>query len=141
MQPATKKQKVDQRIKIIAFKLPDAKPDVRFRVFDTTEFHVHSVLLKIQSAFFRKFLDSPEKVAASGSTPFRYEWVSQIDDDGSWSLVASDAVKDVDVRGNNWSLNPQSLHDVQLPRSAGLWSTLLILCRHPRFSKSGHRNL
>lgn len=65
-------------------------PDVRLRVFDT-EFHVHSVILKLHSNFFYKFLDSPEK-DNNGSVSlgsFKYEWNTVLcDDDSDWALEA-----------------------------------------------------
>ncbi|KAL3425287.1 hypothetical protein PVAG01_02078 [Phlyctema vagabunda] len=64
-------------------------PDTRFIVFDKYEFHVHSIILKLHSAFFRRFLDSPDKIPAPNSAAFRYDWVSKIDGDGSWGLVAA----------------------------------------------------
>jgi hypothetical protein len=67
---------------------------VRLRVFDT-EFHVHSSALKLSSAFSRKFLDSPSKLQASSST-FFYEWITKVDEDGSWALVSGDTAE---VRG------------------------------------------
>ncbi|KAI9047751.1 hypothetical protein LZ554_008461 [Drepanopeziza brunnea f. sp. 'monogermtubi'] len=65
--------------------------DVILRVFDT-ELHVHSIILKQQSAFFFKFLDSPDKASLPAPNgPYAYEWVTKIDDDGkSWSLAAND---------------------------------------------------
>lgn len=73
---------------IIKFNLPSMKADVRCKVFEYHEFHVHSALLKIHSGFFRKFLDSPEKIVPA-SNEFRYEWVSKFDKDGDWHLVAA----------------------------------------------------
>lgn len=70
-----------------------------------------AVILKLHSAFFRKFLDSPDKTAAINppcSSPaaglgnfskFNYEWVTVVDkDDGvdgeiTWHLVDSRKVK------------------------------------------------
>ncbi len=73
----------------VIFKARGIEPDVRLSALGT-EFHVHSVVLRMQSAFFFKFLDSPEKKEAPVlKTDFAYEWVSKIDDDGSWSLVAA----------------------------------------------------
>jgi hypothetical protein len=87
----------------IIFKARGLNADVRLRAFDT-EFRVHSVILKIHSAFFFKFLDSADKTAAlADSTPvggFKYEWVTNIDEDGSWSLVA---------KGNQDKVSYQSL--------------------------------
>ncbi|PMD38370.1 hypothetical protein L207DRAFT_585272 [Hyaloscypha variabilis F] len=48
------------------------------------EYHVHSILLKLYSEFFRKFLDSPDKITgerAAGSG-FRYFWATEVDQDG-----------------------------------------------------------
>jgi hypothetical protein len=74
----------------IIFKARGLNADVRLRAFET-DFHVHSVILKIHSAFF-KFLDSADKIdALKNPTPvggFKYEWVTKIDEDGSWALVA-----------------------------------------------------
>ena len=87
----------------IIFKVRDLNADVRLRAFDT-EFHVHSVILKIHSAFFFKFLNSADKTAVlANSTPvggFKYEWVTKIDEGGSWSLVA---------KGNQDEVSYQSL--------------------------------
>jgi hypothetical protein len=65
----------------IVFQSPGLKPDVRLTVCGQ-EFHVHSVILKLHSNFFRKFLDSPEKEAAPASSPFKYDYASVIDADG-----------------------------------------------------------
>ncbi|KAL2063616.1 hypothetical protein VTL71DRAFT_5421 [Oculimacula yallundae] len=72
----------------IVFKVRCLEPDIRLRVFHT-EFHVSSVILKMNSAFFAKYLDSPDKPTMESSTPeFKYEWASRVDRDGSWSLHA-----------------------------------------------------
>ncbi|TVY39024.1 hypothetical protein LSUB1_G004581 [Lachnellula subtilissima] len=107
-QSTVKKQKITSLP--IIFTLPSLNPDVRIQVFHDWEFHVHSVVLKLHSALFRKFLDSADKVhdnavepSVSGSIVkqgswggakpasggcFRYEWVTQIDDDGNgWYLA------------------------------------------------------
>ncbi|KAG4428514.1 hypothetical protein IFR05_016003 [Cadophora sp. M221] len=110
-EPAAKKQKFSEPV---VFTTPDYQPDVHLSVFDQ-DFHVHSVFLKLHSAFFRKFLDSPDKApqvtvanaSASGdvSTPvevsrislagpppvFKYHWVTEIDGDNSagWYLTAT----------------------------------------------------
>jgi hypothetical protein len=72
------------------------KPDTRLRVFDT-DFHVHSSALKLHSAFFRTFLDSPDKATATSGS-FQYTWVTKVDEDGSWSLVCGDK-EEVRVKG------------------------------------------
>jgi hypothetical protein len=75
--------------KVIRFNSPGLKHDVRLKVFDI-DFHVHSVILKLYSGFFRKFLDSPEKKIPA-SADFAYEWVTQIDEDGSWHLICAES--------------------------------------------------
>src|ERR1039458_7906597 len=74
----------------IVFDAPGHEVDIRLQVFQQ-EFHVHSVVLKLHSEFFRTFLDSPDKAIAPARTDmmgFRYEWITKVDDDGSWHLVA-----------------------------------------------------
>ncbi|KAG9234912.1 hypothetical protein BJ875DRAFT_530466 [Amylocarpus encephaloides] len=43
------------------------------------------MVLKTHSEFFRKHLDSPEKTLSPGV--LKYEWITNIDEDGTWSLV------------------------------------------------------
>ncbi|TVY18351.1 hypothetical protein LARI1_G004430 [Lachnellula arida] len=134
--PANKKQKTDAAAASppspIVFQSPGLQPDVRLVVFDQ-EFHVHSVVLKLYSAFFRKFLDSPDKAtAAAGArhsstallesiTPskFKYEWVTKFDetvsgedadtnDVISWYLVAATGASKV-------SLSLSCHHDCNFP--------------------------
>jgi BTB/POZ domain len=70
----------------IVFHSPGLKPDVRLTVFKQ-EFHVHSVILKLHSNSFRKFLDSPQKEAVPASSPFKYDYISVFDDDDiTWGL-------------------------------------------------------
>jgi hypothetical protein len=47
---------------------------VTIKVFKA-EFHVHSVILKIGSTYWRKFLDSADKAASPSTATFRYEYV------------------------------------------------------------------
>ncbi|KAL2063703.1 hypothetical protein VTL71DRAFT_5508 [Oculimacula yallundae] len=70
------------------FTAPGMKTDVRIRVFDR-EFHCHSVVLRLYSAFFRTFLDSAEKQSMNGESQFRYDYVSVTDPDGGWGLEAA----------------------------------------------------
>ncbi|KAF7958337.1 hypothetical protein EAE96_001888 [Botrytis aclada] len=43
----------------------------------------------MHSAFFRKFMDSPDKIFGQAGAAFVYEWVDEVDDDGSgWHVVA-----------------------------------------------------
>lgn len=95
-QPPNKKQKTAGPVAPppIVFQSPGIQPDVRLKVFNT-EFHVHSTILKLYSAFFRKFLDSPDKAQVTAEpanlsistrmpiapTRFKYEWVTKMDDD------------------------------------------------------------
>jgi len=66
MAPPAMKQKVSDSKSPIIFQSPGFKPDVSMKVFDV-EFHVHSTLLKLHSAFFRKFLDSADKVTSAST--------------------------------------------------------------------------
>lgn len=119
MAPPTKKQRTGNGLetkKPIVFHCPGQRPDVRLTVFNQV-FHVHSTLLKLNSGFFRKFLDSPDKAtpvavidtvdsrSSSAIRPeasriglgetsiFKYDWVTKVDedDDKSWHLVADNA--------------------------------------------------
>jgi hypothetical protein len=84
----------------IAFKLPGLKPDICLKVFDQ-EYHADSILIKLHSAFFRTFLDSPDKIvstdAAEANPPrgFQYEWATKVDEGGSWQLIAAPAIMQV----------------------------------------------
>lgn len=75
-----------------AFHAPGMKTDVRIRVFER-EFHVHSVVLRLYSAFFRTFLDSADKGPVSGEGQFRYDYVSVLDPDGGWGLEVAKPVR------------------------------------------------
>jgi hypothetical protein len=78
----------------IIFSSPDLKPDVRLKVFNQ-EFHVHSVILRLHSAYFRRFLDSPEKPdkALTVGGIFKYDYISIIDEDGGdWGLEPTSMV-------------------------------------------------
>ncbi|KAH8590988.1 hypothetical protein B0O99DRAFT_598524 [Bisporella sp. PMI_857] len=93
MPPANKRRKTTSEVEeagpsAIIFASPALQPDVRLMIFDR-EIHCHSVLLKLHSAYFRKFLDSPDKAPASRAAIFRYDYVSVIDEDKTWALVAA----------------------------------------------------
>ncbi|CAG8980147.1 hypothetical protein HYALB_00013502 [Hymenoscyphus albidus] len=77
----------------IVFPILGLKPDVHLQVFHQA-FHVHSLALKMSSEFFRKYLDSPGKVASTPpiNSEFAYKWVTQIDEDGTWSLVSAETL-------------------------------------------------
>jgi hypothetical protein len=76
----------------VVFISPGLKPDVRLVVFKT-EYHVHFLILKLHSNYFRKFLDSPDKEAAPASAQFRYDYTSVIDDAGIWALEPTAQVR------------------------------------------------
>ncbi|TGO45071.1 hypothetical protein BCON_0426g00020 [Botryotinia convoluta] len=91
--PPAKKRKLDREDNgpaspiIQTFHLPGHEVDVKLSIFDELQLHVHSVVLKLHSAFFRRFLDSPDKDGKDKNTgSFKYEWATVYDDDGSWSL-------------------------------------------------------
>lgn len=73
------------------------EPDVRLHVLDRAVYHVYSVILKLHSNFFFKFLDEKQAAVAtsasgtigSGNGQFKYEWVTQVDKDRTWSLVSA----------------------------------------------------
>ncbi|TVY21572.1 hypothetical protein LARI1_G000514 [Lachnellula arida] len=73
----------------IIFVSPGLQPDVRLRVFHQP-FHVHSIVLKLHSNYFRKFLDSPDKSDGPASASFQYEYTTVVDEDGDWGLEAAD---------------------------------------------------
>ncbi|THV46569.1 hypothetical protein BGAL_0376g00170 [Botrytis galanthina] len=95
--------------KLKVFSIPDQKPDTRFVLFDETEIHLHSTVLKLHSAFFRKFLDSPDKKPAEPSAEFRYEWVSEIEEDGEWHMVEKSHAKP-----NNNALSENTFWDMEV---------------------------
>ncbi|KAH7403259.1 hypothetical protein BKA64DRAFT_641261 [Cadophora sp. MPI-SDFR-AT-0126] len=85
------------RRKPIMFTTPGFQPDVRLVVFDQ-ELHVHSILLKLYSAYFRKFLDSPDKtpkvanafpIGTAVEENLRPAATSQVSYNGIWYLTAA----------------------------------------------------
>jgi hypothetical protein len=71
----------------IVFKARGMKPSVCLEVFGTN-FHVHSVVLKLHSHFFYTFFDSADKNSSGVGGAFKYEWVTKVVDDGKdWQLV------------------------------------------------------
>ncbi|KAF8853702.1 hypothetical protein BDZ45DRAFT_598173, partial [Acephala macrosclerotiorum] len=69
----------------IVFTSPGLKADVRINALGQ-DYHVHSIILKLYSAFFRRFLDSPDKEPPPISASFRYEYSSVLDDDAAADL-------------------------------------------------------
>lgn len=120
----------------IIFKMFGIKPDVHLQVFDQA-FHVHSTALKMHSEFFCKFLGSPDK--ASSTSPsisgFEQNWVTQIDGDGTWSLVSKSvqvclssttlpcltlikANLSIESKGDHWAQQQQFFADSSLPHTS-----------------------
>jgi hypothetical protein len=95
----------------IVFASPGTQPDVRFMVLKQ-EFHLHSVILKLHSNFFRRFLDSADKQGPPEFASFRYEYVSVIDEKGEeplWALDVAAKVRSADLyvsRVIDMPLNP-----------------------------------
>ncbi|TEY31294.1 hypothetical protein BOTCAL_0804g00020 [Botryotinia calthae] len=86
------------------FHLPGHKADVKLSVFDGLEIHAHSVLLKLHSAFFRRFLDLQmynKDGKGENTGVFKYEWATVYDDDGSWSLFDARNIKH-NSPNSNW---------------------------------------
>jgi hypothetical protein len=91
---SSKKVKADpEPKKPIIFTSPGAQPDVRLRVFDQ-DFLVCSGLLKIKSAFFRKFLEPSGGNLPATSEEYQYEWYTCVDESDSncWSLSSDTKV-------------------------------------------------
>lgn len=99
--PRDKRPRTTKPSHPIVFACVGQKPDIRLVVFDQ-EFHAHSTLLKLHSAFFRKFLDSTDKAvivndatattgdsvstapdtSLNGSATFKYKWTTKVDEVG-----------------------------------------------------------
>jgi len=92
--PAKNVKMSNDEPKSVIFTARGLNSDVRLCAFET-EFHVHSMVLKMHSAFFFKFLDSPDKTPPETVAPgaFKYEWATKIDEDGSWSLVDARSIE------------------------------------------------
>lgn len=77
---------------VTIFTLAGFTADVRRLVFEQ-EYHVHSVILKLFSAYFRKFLDSPDKPGKPASASFQYEYATAPDDDETWALEPANKIR------------------------------------------------
>lgn len=92
----------------IVFPRADLEPaDVRV-VALTFTYHLHSQVLREYTGYFRVFLDQPTFAASvnlPAGAPFAYEYVTEIDDGGNWSVVALSANNGV------------------CPKSCGIWVT------------------
>lgn len=88
----------------IIFTTPGIKPDVCLYIFDK-EFHVSSLSLKLNAAFFRKWLEpSGGKLSTSSRPEFASEWFTKVDADGSWALTSD---SNVCSRGPNLILHSE----------------------------------
>ncbi|CZR63351.1 uncharacterized protein PAC_13248 [Phialocephala subalpina] len=67
----------------MVFFSPGLQPDVRFTVYEN--YHLHSVVLKLHSRFFPRFLNFPEKSHLPASEAFQFEYVSAENEEG-WVL-------------------------------------------------------
>ncbi|TAQ87698.1 hypothetical protein B7494_g3984 [Chlorociboria aeruginascens] len=71
----------------VIFSLYKVSPDVRITVFGK-EFHVHSLVLRVHSEFFGRFLicQDQKQGTDNGNSSFKYEYVAVDDGDGYWGL-------------------------------------------------------
>ncbi|KAF4631282.1 hypothetical protein G7Y89_g6853 [Cudoniella acicularis] len=83
--------------KPITITTPEMRPDTRLRVFDQ-DFLVSSPALKMNSAFFRAFLDSPDKAnKAPTNSQMKYSWTTKVDANKTgWTLVCETDLKSPD---------------------------------------------
>lgn len=81
----------DSKSRVKKFHIRGQVLDMRIRLLEETEFHVHSMILKQHSEFFFKFLDSPDKVQ-SEDREWKYDWISEVEEDGDWHLVSTQNV-------------------------------------------------
>jgi hypothetical protein len=93
--PPAKKVRIDpDPKKPIIFATPGKQPDTLLRVFDQ-DFLVSSEVLRINSGFFRKFLEPSGGQPPASSEVYQYEWFTRIDEDDkrSWSLSSDSKVR------------------------------------------------
>ncbi|TGO24344.1 hypothetical protein BPAE_0105g00100 [Botrytis paeoniae] len=109
------------------YKLPGHKVDVKLLVFDR-EIHCHSLMLKLGSAYFRKFLDSADKPPASANATFKYEYVT-IQDTSDYvpslevaSKVEGRGDKPVDTGSDHWYIAVKHMTDCMYGKSFTLTS-------------------
>ncbi|KAK0104413.1 hypothetical protein ONS95_004706 [Cadophora gregata] len=97
--PPLKKQKTDPNTPVIFNTTGGLEPDILINILGR-DYHVHSTILKLHSAFFAAFLDFIDKdTARSGtakntkSSKFLYEWITRVGNDseghanGGWFLI------------------------------------------------------
>ncbi|ESZ95767.1 hypothetical protein SBOR_3874 [Sclerotinia borealis F-4128] len=97
----------------IFYKLLGHQVDVNLRVFNS-EIHCHSLILKIGSAYFRKFLDSADKYATPYDPNFKYQYVTIQDDVPSLEVafkVKARGVKPVETESFIWYFAVKSMID------------------------------
>jgi hypothetical protein len=75
--------------RVVKFTTTGMKSDISLKVFNGLEFHVYSGVLKLYSSFFRRFLDSLDKIVPT-SPVFPHEWATRTDDDRNWHLISAD---------------------------------------------------
>ncbi|KAF5869782.1 uncharacterized protein Bfra_010982 [Botrytis fragariae] len=109
------------------YKLPGHKVDVKLHVF-SHEIHCHSLMLKLGSAYFRKFLDSADKTPSSANATFKYEYVTiQDTSDDVPSLEVATKVegrgdKPVDTGSDHWYIAVKHMTDCMYGKSFTLTS-------------------
>ncbi|KAF7930993.1 uncharacterized protein EAE97_009202 [Botrytis byssoidea] len=105
------------------YKLPGHKVDVKLLVFDH-EIHCHSLMLKLGSAYFRKFLDSADKPPAPANATFRYEYVTIQDTPKMFQALKSHprGDKPVDTESDHWYIAFKHMTDCMYGKSFTLAS-------------------
>lgn len=119
--PPTKRIKTDpDPKKPIIFTSPGTQPDTRLRVFDQ-DFLVYSGLLRINSAFFRKFLEPSGGKPPASSEAYQYEWFTKIDGDGkTWSLTSDSKVTgSAHISGSLANIDPGQFRNAEISRFTG----------------------
>ncbi|KAF7905384.1 uncharacterized protein EAF01_005905 [Botrytis porri] len=113
-------------------KLPGHKVDVKLRVF-SHEIHCHSLMLKLGSVYFRKFLDSADKTPSSANATFKYEYVTiQDTSDDVPSLEVASKVegrgdKPVDTGSDHWYIAVKHMTDCI--QGCGFYGALPVVSR------------
>jgi hypothetical protein len=69
----------------IKFISPGFTADTCITVFGQ-DYHVNSMILKLHSNYFRKFLDSADKPNAPATAIFKYNYTTVVDEDGIWAV-------------------------------------------------------
>ncbi|KAH8801159.1 hypothetical protein F5882DRAFT_435512 [Hyaloscypha sp. PMI_1271] len=94
--PPSKEQKTSTSPPII-FTTPGTKPDVCLYFF-SKEFHVSSASLKLNSTYFRKWIEPSEGILPTSiRSGFASEWFTQVNGDGTWALTSDAKFRDMDT--------------------------------------------